>query len=301
MSVSVFKIKKWFNMLSGKSVYHVCQNEGMIYSIDEIKGYYNNLTEKVTRFGMPGTEIPKIRVDTGEELYFPITIFQYGLAAYDLYLLNDDIEMLNKAIACADWAVANQQADGGWKTFDYENPQLPYSSMAQGEGISLLLRVHITTGKDIYFKCATLAKNHMLKPISDGGTAKYDGEELYLYEYCYMPLILNGWIFSIWGLFDYYKFTDDSSVKEKLDCTLSSLRKKLPIYDIKYWSKYEESGKHICSPFYHNLHISQLKVMYQLFGDEIYNEYANKWEDYTKSFWKPKLAFIKKAIQKILE
>lgn len=35
-------------MLLGKSVEHVHQGEGKVYSKDEIKGYYNDLTKKVT-------------------------------------------------------------------------------------------------------------------------------------------------------------------------------------------------------------------------------------------------------------
>ena len=69
---------------------------------------------------------------------------------------------------------------------------------------------------------------------------------------------------------------------------------------MKYWSRYED-GKRICSPFYHKLHIAQLRVMYDLFGDEIYREYADKWEAYQNSFWKPKRAFLKKAFQKVFE
>ena len=40
--------------------------------------------------------------------------------------------------------------------------------------------------------------------------------------------------------------------------------------------------------------------MYDLFGDQIYNDYAEKWEKYQNSYWKPKMAFIKKAFQKIM-
>ena len=34
---------------------------------------------------------------------------------------------------------------------------------------------------------------------------------------------------------------------------------------------------------------------------ELYKEYAEKWDKYQKSFWKPKRAFLKKALQKIFE
>lgn len=299
MGVSLYKIKKWCRMLTGKSISHVNQGVGTCYSKTEVAGYYNDLTEKVTRDN-PDILVPKYHVDTGKEIYFSIGIFQYGLAAYDLYLKSGEDTYKKKLLACADWAVENQQEDGGWVTFAYKNPDHPYSSMAQGEGISLLIRAHIVTQEEKYIRAADRAKNFMLRPIPDGGTTGYENRDVLLYETTCNPVILNGWIFSLWGLYDYVKYTDDGSVKDVLAATLASLKKRLPNFDMKYWSRYED-GKRICSPFYHKLHIAQLRVMYDLFGEEIYKEYADKWESYQKSFWKPKRAFLKKALQKILE
>ena len=299
MGISLYKIKKWYKMLAGKSISHVNQGVGTCYSKVGVEGYYNDLTEKVTK-DHPDTLVPQYHVDTGEKIYFSIGIFQYGLAAYDLFLTTHDEVYKNKLIACADWAIENQQADGGWDTFTFENPEHPYSSMAQGEGISMLIRAYIATGNEQYLCAARKAKDFMLKPISEGGTAEYLGEDVCLYECTHDPLILNGWIFSLWGLYDYSKYIEDSEVQNVLHATLTSLKKKLPAFDIKYWSKYED-GKRICSPFYHKLHIAQLSVMYDLFGDEIYKEYATKWDAYQKSFWKPKRAFVQKAWQKIFE
>lgn len=275
------------------------QGVGTCYSKTEVAGYYNDLTEKVTRDN-PDILVPRYYVDTGEEIYFSIGIFQYGLAAYDLFLKTGEETYKNKLIACADWAVDNQQNDGSWVTFSYENPEHPYSSMAQGEGISMLIRAYIVTENERYMSATKKAKEFMLKPILDGGTANYKDNDVYLYECTHDPLILNGWIFSLWGLYDYCKYISDDGAKETLKATLNSLKRKLPEFDIKYWSKYDD-GKRICSPFYHKLHIAQLNVMYDLFGDGVYKEFADKWEKYQRSFWKPKKAFIKKAVQKIFE
>lgn len=127
------KYATWEERISCKA------KKGTIYSKKEIRGYYNDLTERVSRFGRDDNRVPATIVDNGEEVYFSIAIFQYGLGAYDLYLKSGDNNMLEKAISCADWAVENQQKDGNWCTFVFENPKYPYSSMAQGEGISLLL------------------------------------------------------------------------------------------------------------------------------------------------------------------
>lgn len=299
MGVSIYKIKKWYKMLTGQSISHVSQGIGTCYSKAEVAGYYNDLTEKITKDD-PNILVPKYHVDTGEEIFFTIGIFQYGLAAYDLYLKTGEQRYLDKLLACADWTVENQPEDGGWVTFAHECPEQPYSSMAQGEGISMLIRAHIVTKEDKYLDAARKAKDFMLKPLAEGGTTDYQGTDVYLYEYTFRPLVLNGWIFSLWGLYDYFKYTSDEQTGAVLAATLETLKKKLPEFDIGYWSMYED-GKRICSPFYHDLHIAQLDVMHDLFGDEIYKEYAQKWDAYRKSFWNPKLAFIKKAWQKVME
>lgn len=300
MGISLYKIKKWYKMLTGQSVSHVNQGVGTCFSKKEVAGYYNDLTEKVTKDN-PDILVPMYRVDTGSEIYFSIGVFQYGLAAYDLFLKTREDACRNKVLACSEWALNNQQEDGSWITFEYKSKEHPYSSMAQGEGISLLIRAHILTGDSRYSDAAQKAKEFMLKPLCDGGTAEYteDGGIL-LYEATNNPVILNGWIFSLWGLYDYCKYFSDEEAKQMLEKTLVSLKKKLSDFDMKYWSKYED-GKRICSPFYHKLHIAQLEAMYELFGDEIYKDFAVKWDKYQKSFWNPKIAFIKKALQKVFE
>ena len=299
MGISLYKIKKWYKMMTGKSISHVNQGVGTCYSKTEVAGYYNDLTEKVTKDD-PDILVPKYYVDTGEKVYFSIGIFQYGLAAYDLYLKTSEAAYEKKFIACAEWALDNQQKNGSWLAFPFENTEHPYSSMTQGEGISLLIRAHITTGKKDYLDAAERAKEFMLLPIEKGGTTKYVGKDIFFYEYTHQPLILNGWIFSIWGIYDFYRYTGDLDAGKVLEVTLNSLEKKLPDFDIKYWSNYDD-GKRICSPFYHKLHIAQLTVLYDLFGSSIYREYAEKWEKYQNSFWKPKKAFVKKALQKVFE
>lgn len=300
MGISLYKIKKWTKMLTGKSISHVDQGIGKIYSVEEIKGYYNNLTEKVTKRDDLGNKVPMSSVDTGETIYFPIEIFQYGLGAYDLYLLNNDKEMLVKVSAVANWAVDNQQDDGSWVTFTYENPKHPFSSMAQGEGISLLLRAYLGLQNEKYLDAVKKAVAFMLLPLEQGGTTKYEGNDVYFYECTEDPLILNGWIFSLWGIMDYCKFFNDPDVKDILDRTLRTLERKVPDFDMDYWSMYED-GMRICSPFYHKLHIAQLNVMYELTGKAVYKIYADKFEKYQNSGINRKRAFVKKAIQKVFK
>ena len=300
MAITIYKIKKWGKMLSGNSVFHVNQGEGKIYSKDSVAGYYNDLTEKITRFGLPDDSVPKSFVDTGEEIYFSISIFQYGLAAYDLYLITGDQKYLPKVKNCADWAVENQQADGAWITFAYQSKEAPYSAMAQGEAISLLVRANMITGEDKYLEAAKKAKSFMMKPIEKGGTTLYDNGGIILCESTDGTVILNGWIFPAWGLFDYAKTFNDEQSWREWNNTVDMIAKWLPKYDCGYWSMYHDLGM-IASPFYHKLHIAQLRVMYKLTGDERFAKYADKFEKYQNNWVYRKIAFCRKAFQKVLK
>ncbi len=287
-------------MLLGTSISHVNQGPGLCYSKEKIEGYYNDLTEKVLKREDVLKDVPSSLVDSGERIFFSIEIFQYGLGACDLYLLSKSAEYLRKACACAKWAVKNQDAQGRWVTFAYKHPEMPYSSMAQAEAISLLIRVKRLTNCSDFDSTIHRAFEYMIMPIEKGGTAKYEGEQVYFYESPASPLILNGWIFSIWGIWDYVKEYGDSKAKEILRKTLRTLETELPNYDMKYWSKYGE-GKRVASPFYHDLHIAQLKTMFDLTGNNIYKIYAEKWLGYKRNTIFRNMAFVKKTIQKILE
>jgi len=65
------------------------------------------------------------------------------------------------------------------------------------------------------------------------------------------------------------------------------LRSNLHRYDLGFWSLYEQSETFlpmVASPFYHRLHIVQLRVMHRMTGDDIFARFADKWQAYTRSF-----------------
>lgn len=300
MGISVYKIKKWLKMLTGNSISHVNQGVGRVFSKDEVRGYYNDLTEKVTKREVFEGNVPVSFVDTGEKIYFPIEIFQYGLAAYDLFLETNDPVMLEKVISCADWAVENQKENGAWVTFAYQNEDQPYSSMAQGEAISLLIRAYKETSKTCYLDAIENAMSFLCTSLQNGGVMDDSNGQVVFRECTFLPLVLNGWIFSIWGIWDYCVYFKNGRYEELLKRTLDSLEDLLPEFDAGYWSLYTIDGR-ICSPFYHKLHIAQLEAMNALTGDDIYLEYADKWRDYLNNGMCYIYAFVKKVLQKIIE
>lgn len=288
-------------MLNGKSILHVNQGIGRIYSKLEITGYYNDLTEKVLRDEKHDSlEIPKFKLENGEVVVFPIAVFQYGLGSYDLYLIKKNELYKDKFRLMVDWAVNNQDESGAWNNFFYIYPDAPYSAMAQGEGASLLIRAYKEFGDDKYLVRAKKAIEFMLKSLETGGTTLYKGNDIFFQEFIHKPTVLNGWIFALFGIYDLVKISGDERLKQILRKTLTSLESNLSKFDNGYWSMYNTDGM-ITSPFYHDLHIAQVSVLYDLFEVETFKIYAERWKGYKNKSINRKHAFVKKALQKLYE
>lgn len=297
----MLQIKRWYLMLTGKSIWHVNQDIGKCFQKNKLEGYYNNLTEKVTKMPdlLESDALPLLDTD-GKKVEMPVAIFQFGLGAYDMFLQTNEAIYHKKFMQTVKWAMSHQDEQGRWDTFFYVYPEHPYGAMSQGEGASLLLRAYANTGKREYLDAAHKAIDFMLLPIEEGGTTKYEKEDVVLAEYTHLPIVMNGWVFAWWGLYDYVLVTKDEKYKIELDKSCETLERHLPMFNTSYWSKYDEAGM-MASPFYHNLHVAQMQAMYILTGKTVFNQYAIRWGEQQKNLFFSTIAFVKKAFQKILE
>ncbi|WP_323720631.1 D-glucuronyl C5-epimerase family protein [Acetomicrobium sp.] len=298
---------KWYKMLTGKSIQHVPQGEGRVYSKTSLRGYYNDLTNKF--LGVTGATqaldeqgIPIHRLANGQRVYFPTAVAQYGLGAYDVWLLKGDRKAYNAFLRCADWLLKDQDRMGGWSVWPRAGiaKGCPYSAMTQGEGASLLYRAGLETGEIRFNKAADMAIGLMLKPINEGGTANYEQEKLVLEECPHITpsAILNGWIFAIFGLYDGVLVTKRADWGQALQKTIDTLEIELHCYDAGYWSYYDRAG-HLASPFYHDLHINLLRVLAKLAGREAFLLMAERWDRYRENNIYYVRAFLTKAYQKL--
>ena len=303
MGISVYNFKKWYLMLTGKSVLHVNQDLGKCFSVSELQGYYNNMTQKVLMQPelLEGESLPTVKDESGTTIEFPVAIFQYGLGSYDLFLQSEEQKYKNKFIQCCEWALSRQLENGAWSNFFFIYPQNPYGAMCQGEGASLLLRGFVATGNQAYLDAAKKAIDFMLLSVGEGGCTDYSDNKLVMLEYTHRGAVRNGWIFALFGLYDYILCADaEKKYTDAFNTSVDSLITFMPRHTTSYWSMYDLCGK-ISSPFYHGLHIAQMQAMYRLTGREEFDAYAKKWEKNQKNIICKSTAFIKKAIQKILE
>ncbi|HLX84998.1 MAG TPA: D-glucuronyl C5-epimerase family protein [Terriglobales bacterium] len=279
--------------------------------------YYMRFREKADYAGYHDTAgIPMLDYRGAIGLqYNPIAIAQWGLANYNFFCESTDPVRWQKTLKAADWLVASLEPNSHglpvWNHhFDWEYRDLLkapwYSGLAQGQGVSLLLRAHAHSGDAKYQRAADEAFAALRRPIAEGGVLFEDTEKnLWIEEYLVDPPthILNGFMWALWGVFDYHLATGDPDAKVIFDRGVRTLLRNLPRYDTGYWSLYEQSGtrlKMLSSPFYHQLHVVQLRVMSKLTGDQSFTEVAERWADYAKQPLNRTRALMEKSVFKLL-
>ncbi len=240
--------------------------------------------------------IPK--VDMGKKLglkYNPITIAQYGLFHLQKYGASNDESELNIAQCAAAWLVENfrdwQGAIGAWVygyDLEFYGPKAPWvSGMAQGQGISLLLRIHQLAPDDQILEITQRAFRAFLHPVSEGGvTACFPDGSLIFEEFPTNPpsLVLNGYIFALLGILDYATFWKNSEAKGLFQVAIRGLINNLHRYDTGYWNLYDlHPTRRLASPMYLKVHVQLLRILANLTGEVVFQETAEKWQKYLPS------------------
>jgi heparosan-N-sulfate-glucuronate 5-epimerase len=283
----------------------------------ELGEYYMTFLSKADYQGpFDGQGIPLLdyRGVLGRQ-YNPIAIAQYGLGNYNYYWRTQTAQRNQNFLAVADWLLAalvpNRAGLQVWMhnfDWDYRDTlKSPwYSGLAQGQGISVLVRAWKLTGERKYLEAAGRAAQVFYVDVNDGGVVCKDQDNnLWIEEYIVDPPthILNGFFWASWGVYDYWLATGDARTQELFAALVSTMRKVLPRFDTGFWSLYEQSGtklRMIASPFYHALHIVQLRVMRKITGEQVFQEFADRWSAYQTSWFKRKRALGQKVVFKLL-
>jgi hypothetical protein len=161
-----------------------------------------------------------------------------------------------------------------------------HSGLAQGQGLSVLVRAYAETGKSQYVDAADHVYETLKLPIAEGGVIYRDDEgHDWIEEYLVEPPthILNGFIWALWGVYDYYLLTKKEEALKLFNSYVDIIVTNLPRYDSGFWSYYEltpQRVKCIASYFYHRLHIVQLRIMHEMNGHPDFLAYADKWLQY---------------------
>jgi heparosan-N-sulfate-glucuronate 5-epimerase len=305
-----------FGSRSQLSFWHETPEENPNALANDLGEYYMLFHEKADYAGpYDSVGIPMLdyRGKIGRQ-YNPIAIAQYGLGNYNQFRQSGNRKLRDKSFVAADWLVTHlEQNSHGlavWNHhFDWEyrdRLRAPwYSALAQGQGISLLVRAYKESGCSQYLEAAQRALASFSKPVNAGGVAFTDERgDLWFEEYIVSPPthILNGFIWAAWGVYDYFLATQDKAAQDLFLHAVQTLLRNLDHYDLGFWSLYEQSGTRlpmVASPFYHQLHIVQLRIMHRLTGEQQFSQVADRWETYGRSASKRTRALCYKSAFKL--
>jgi heparosan-N-sulfate-glucuronate 5-epimerase len=258
---------------------------------EQVRGYYIDFSFKAKAPRWPPYWLEPV------ERQLHVATAQWGVGAYERYLKGEGEDWLEGARGAADHLLEHQHSgggqDGGWRhlfpsfhTFRLQPPWL--SAMAQGEGASLLVRLHLETGEERYAEGALRALRPMNVAVTEGGTLTYLDGVPFVEEYPTdrPSCVLNGAIFALWGYYDVSRALSDPGAAGAFESLVSALATSMPRYDTGYWSRYDlypHPVANIASPAYHLLHIKQLRILARLAPKPEFESAVSRFEAYRAS------------------
>ncbi len=176
------------------------------------------------------------------------------------------------------------------------------SGMDQGMALSVYARAYNLSKDKKWLNAGHLAYKFLQTPYPEGPKSDLRyldktlaGRAFYL-EYPTEPNVytLNGYMFTLLGLYDWAQISDSSEAKASFKEAIDVLDKILPYYDMGTFSAYDLSYitysklpyliprlPHLV-PRYHAIHIAQLRALWSVTGDETLKATAEKWQSYVQ-------------------
>jgi len=292
----------------------LAMNEGQVFNVkygDKIVAKYQGQMQAVAFIGFPryvldnyltSTSPWKLFDSEGVPLvnygypigiqYNPVTVSQYALANYHVYLATGNSSFRETFLVQADWLVKNAVQKGSFSVWEYKFDWNTYgctspwaSGMAQGQGTSVLTRAYFLTGNKTYLDVAETAVGSFEVEMSTGGVRYTDSSGGVWYEeYADVGApsskVLNGFVLALLGLYEYSYATNSSRGYRLFWEGVYTLAANVHRYDIGSWSCYDLRYLFRAPLGYHQLHVDQLMTLYKLTGEQIFKEYSNKFSSY---------------------
>jgi hypothetical protein len=201
------------------------------------------------------------------KVYNPVSICQYATSLYHLICTQNELKHREKFLKQVKWLIENQKVVNGTGVWYYNfenaafNAKPPWiSAMAQGLSLSVLSEGYCISGNENYLKHAKLALNSFTKSIEKGGVvSRWPNGDVWYEEVASKDgsKILNGFIFSLAGIYDYYQITKEKKAQTILKNGLMSLNNHIEEYDLGFISRYSLLPNNV-DWNYNRIHVYQL-------------------------------------------
>jgi len=225
----------------------------------------------------------------GELHYTPVTIAQYALGCLNRSASGESGSGREIFLAQAGWLRENLTGGrGDIGIWVHHFPFPPYrlaapwvSAMAQGQGISVLLRAAEMTGDQAYREAADRALKAFAVPLENGGVRCEDSTGIWFEEFPTAPAlhVLNGFIFALLGIHDHLLVSGSAEAERFWTEGTGTLLGNIGRFDLGYWSRYDLHRRVAASHQYHHLHHLQLEVLADLLDSDRLHRLAARWRN----------------------
>ncbi|MEE8358829.1 MAG: D-glucuronyl C5-epimerase family protein [Candidatus Hydrothermarchaeales archaeon] len=246
----------------------------------------------MSKYSIVGDEIPLIYYGTVDGVYLgyqeaPHATAQVAREAFYAYEKTGNTENLSRALVLVDHLLNTTVDRRDYMVWEYAFPWPGYSlekgwrgSLCQAGILKSLMLAYKHTGEERYRHASQKTLNAFTVPVEEGGLLKLREGYAWYPEYVKEtpPYVLNGFITSLIWIREYHDFTANPLAEELFNEGISSLIHFLPTYNLEKGSYYDAIG-HKATPKYHSLHVSQMKTLFGMTGDPIFQEYYLKWNE----------------------
>ena len=212
----------------------------------------------------------------------------WALSRLEIYLKTADEQAKEGFLKHVNWLQSNQQKLKGCSVWPFRFNYLPelhwlrspwISGMDQGLIISVLVRAFKLTKDNRFLDTAKSAGLFFAVPLEQGGFRTEFAKNDHYYEmYPVKPLskVLDGFVFSLMGLFDLLSVWKDSRIEGLYQEGLSTLRKHVDFWDFRgYWSRF--GTYYLSPPWYHKINYAWMRVLSDITQDAYFGKVADHW------------------------
>lgn len=269
------------NMINNPLEYYIKSDNLFGISLSE-----NKLSKKVhfDENNLPMREYRNLGI-----YYNPAYIAWWAIINLEEYVKNDDVNYLENFYSSIHWLCENCiETERGfviWPyNFDWKEGKsilkAPwFSALAQGLAISVLVRAYLLSGNIKLLELAKKGTKVYEVEVKNGGIKTLKDGYVFYEEYPSYPLarVLDGFIFSLLGLYDYYRVSKDLEVKKLFEDGYKALTNNIEYWNYNdRWSWYGSHGN-LSSPMYNKLNSCLLLAMYNITKDTYLKKIALSW------------------------
>ena len=270
--------------------------KGENFATAPIFPFVNQNIEKFNSVHRDPEGIPMLLYDNNYE-YYPIQYTQVALHYYAHYISTKDENSRKTFLKIVDFAKDKMIYIDDFAVLQYNFIVKPYkmkppgaSSMSQSFAIGMMIEAHSITQDKSYLEIAEKMIKSFEVLVENGGVkSMWEGTPFYEEYPDPNSHVLNGYMFSLSGLYYAYKTTGNLQAKKLFDIGINSLKVKINQYDAAFTSYYSKlvgeqpafaSAINDDPDHYHELEIFQLLMLYLWTDETIFKEYAHKFLKY---------------------